>query len=98
MKLCLTVLIVSSLGLAFPAVQRDLEARQREGILQTVGDGVGGLLGNAGENIEALLGSLASSVDPENKRPEPGYEFIAPGPNDSRGTILPSWGMYPTGC
>lgn len=35
--------------------------------------------------VTGLLGSVASSVDPENLRPEPGYTFQAPGPNDSRG-------------
>lgn len=90
MKLCLTILTVSSLGLAFPSVQRDLEARQQEGILETVGDGVDGLVTNAGENVEALLESTLASVDPENKRPEPGYVFKAPGPSDSRGTPLPA--------
>jgi hypothetical protein len=35
--------------------------------------------------ISGLLGSVANAVNPNNKRPEPGYDFQAPGPNDSRG-------------
>jgi hypothetical protein len=86
MKLSLAILSASSLGLAFPSVQKNLESRQQEGILQTVGNGAEGLLSNAGSDVKALLNStLALSVDPANKRPEPGYEFQAPGPNDSRG-------------
>lgn len=44
-----------------------------------------GLLGSLLGDVSGLLGSLASSVEPDNKRPEPGFEFQAPGPNDSRG-------------
>lgn len=36
-------------------------------------------------DVAGLLGSVASSVDPDNYRPEPGYTYQAPGPNDSRG-------------
>lgn len=36
-------------------------------------------------DIEGLLGSVASAVDPDNYRPEPGYDYQEPGPNDSRG-------------
>lgn len=53
---------------------------------------VGSVLGLVGTelstltgDIEGLLGSIAASVDPENLRPQAGYEFQAPGPNDSRG-------------
>lgn len=37
------------------------------------------------DTIKGLLGSVASAVDLSNKRPEPGFDFRAPGPNDSRG-------------
>lgn len=36
------------------------------------------------ETIAGLLGSVASSVDPGDARPQPGYTFQAPGPGDSR--------------
>lgn len=90
MKYSLALLSVSSLGLAFPAVQNDLEARQRQGLVDTIGDGVGGLLTNLAENVESLLGSVAESVNPDNLRPEPGYVFMEPGPNDSRGMFWSS--------
>jgi len=37
------------------------------------------------DTVTGLLGSVASAVDPNNKRPEPGYTFKAPGSGDSRG-------------
>lgn len=53
---------------------------------------VGSLVGLVGEelnkvvdDVNGLLTSVAASVDPENLRPQAGYEFQAPGPNDSRG-------------
>lgn len=100
MKYSFTLLTLSSLGLAFPTVQKDLEARQRQGLLDTVGDGVGGLLTNLGENIEGLLGGLAENVNPDNLRPEPGYVFMEPGPNDSRGpcpglNLMANYGYLP---
>lgn len=62
--------------------------------------GVGGLLGSVAGDITGLLGSVASSVSPNNKRPEPGYTFQAPGPNDSRGpcpglNLLANYGYLP---
>lgn len=51
-------------------------------------------------DVSGLLGSVASSVDPDNYRPEPGYHFQAPGPNDSRGpcpglNLLANYGYLP---
>lgn len=51
-------------------------------------------------DVDGLLGSVASSVDPDNYRPEPGYTFMAPGPNDSRGpcpglNLLANYGYLP---
>lgn len=54
---------------------RDLETRQ--GLVPSVSSLV--------NDVEGLLGSVAASVEPDNYRPQPGYEFQAPGPNDSRG-------------
>ncbi|KAF2705100.1 hypothetical protein K504DRAFT_107066 [Pleomassaria siparia CBS 279.74] len=50
--------------------------------------------------ITGLLGSVASAVDPSNKRPEAGYTFQAPGPSDSRGpcpglNLLANYGYLP---
>ena len=60
----------------------------------------GGLIGTLVNDVKGLLGSVASSVNPDNKRPEPGYEFQAPGPNDSRGpcpglNLLANYGYLP---
>lgn len=71
MKTSLLLLILPALGLALPGSRQD--KRQLGQITNFLND------------VEGLLGSVASSINPENKRPEPGYEFQAPGPNDSRG-------------
>jgi len=45
-----------------------------------------GVLGSLINSISGLLGSVAQgALNPDDKRPEPGYEFRAPGPGDSRG-------------
>lgn len=75
------------------------EKRQLSGLLD--GSALsGGLLGTLLNDVKGLLGSAASSVNPDNKRPEPGYEFKAPGPNDSRGpcpglNLLANYGYLP---
>ncbi|KAI4625943.1 hypothetical protein J4E80_003077 [Alternaria sp. BMP 0032] len=47
---------------------------------------VGNLLGSLGGVVDGLLSSVGQAiVKKSNLRPEPGYEFKAPGPNDSRG-------------
>lgn len=61
---------------------------------------VGGVLGALGSDITGLLGSVASAVSPDNKRPEAGYTFQAPGPSDSRGpcpglNLLANYGYLP---
>lgn len=58
------------------------------------------LIGGLVSDVESLLGSVASSINPDNKRPEPGYVFKAPGPNDSRGpcpglNLLANYGYLP---
>lgn len=47
-----------------------------------------------------MLGSVASSVDASDLRPQPGYTFEAPGPGDSRGpcpglNLLANYGYLP---
>ncbi|WYZ35430.1 hypothetical protein EsH8_X_000077 [Colletotrichum jinshuiense] len=47
---------------------------------------VSNLVGSLTNTVTGLLGAVAQgALDPQNKRPEPGFEFKAPGPNDSRG-------------
>lgn len=60
--------------------EKDYEKRQGDLIGSLIGT-VGALVGTVG----GLVGSVAATVSPNNKRPEPGYDFQAPGPNDSRG-------------
>jgi len=69
------------------------EAYKREAAAEADPQGLGGLLSGVGETVKGLgdlVGGLINSVGnalvvADNKRPEPGYEFQAPGPGDSRG-------------
>lgn len=62
---------------------------------------VGNLLESLGDIVDGLLSSVGQAiVKQDNKRPEPGYEFKAPGPNDSRGpcpglNLLANYGYLP---
>jgi len=51
-------------------------------VLETVSETISALT----STVEGLLGSVAEGLlNPDDKRPEPGYDFRAPGPGDSRG-------------
>ncbi|KAK0990694.1 hypothetical protein LTR54_012054 [Friedmanniomyces endolithicus] len=62
-----------------------------------------GLVGSVSQlvsDVGGLLGSVASSVDPANKRPEPGYTYKDPVSGDSRGpcpglNLLANYGYLP---
>lgn len=76
--------------------QAELEKREPQpgGILSTLGS----VLTPLASTIEGVLGSVAENVNPSDKRPEPGYTFQAPGPNDSRGpcpglNLLANYGL-----
>jgi len=62
---------------------------------------VGNLLESLGDIVDGLLSSVGQAiVKQDNKRPEPGYEFKDPGPNDSRGpcpglNLLANYGYLP---
>jgi hypothetical protein len=62
---------------------------------------VGNLLGALGDTVSGLLNSVkAAIVVKSNLRPEPGFEFQAPGPGDSRGpcpglNLLANYGYLP---
>lgn len=63
--------------------------------------GVGNSLKGLGDTVGGLLNSVGNAlVVADNKRPEPGYEFQAPGPGDSRGpcpglNLLANCKFYP---
>jgi hypothetical protein len=69
------------------------EAYKREAAAEADPQGLGGLVSGVGETVKGLgdlVGGLINSVGnalvvADNKRPEPGYEFQAPGSGDSRG-------------
>lgn len=83
--------------------KRDAELAERQllgglvgGTTSILGDTVGALTGT----LEGLLGSIAESVNPDNKRPEAGYTFEAPAAGDSRGpcpglNLLANYGYLP---
>jgi hypothetical protein len=65
-------------------IQRE-EAQKREAQPQLLSS-AGKLLGSLGDSVKGLLNSVGQAiVVQDNLRPEPGYDFIAPGPGDSRG-------------
>lgn len=63
--------------------------------------GVTSLLSTVVNDVRGLLGSVAEGIlNPDDKRPESGYTFQAPGPNDSRGpcpglNLLANYGYLP---
>ena len=71
--------------------------KNSEVLPDVVTDLVGGITGI----VDGLLGSVAQGVlNPDNKRPEPGFEFKEPGPGDSRGpcpglNLLANYGYLP---
>lgn len=82
--------------------QRDeeLAGDKRSPEPQLGGGIIGGIVGGLTGTITGLLGSVASSVSLDNKRPEPGYTFQAPGSDDSRGpcpalNLLANYGYLP---
>lgn len=97
MKTAAVLLGAASLGAAYPGMmgtsskadvlkefqERSAEPSDHEKRL--LGTDVLSTVSSVLESVSGLVGSVAAAVDPDNKRPEPGYEFIAPGPNDSRG-------------
>ena len=105
MKSILCILATCTLGIAYPGLlgttsEEDIVrqfaernvAEERQGLLPSVSS----LL----NDVAGLLGSVASSVDPDDYRPEPGYEFKKPGPKDSRGpcpglNLLANYGYLP---
>jgi hypothetical protein len=80
-----------------------LRARQVEEAEQEKRDLISTLTSTVGaltNTIGGLLGSLAAHVDPNDKRPEPGYVFKDPRPSDSRGpcpglNLLANYGYLP---
>jgi hypothetical protein len=109
MRSSLVLLALPALAMAFPGMmpkedivrameeQRRAEAKveKRQG-LSAVTD----LLNTVLSDVSGLVGSVAESVNPDNLRPESGYTFEAPGPNDSRGpcpglNLLANYGYLP---
>ncbi|KAK5112730.1 hypothetical protein LTR62_003828 [Meristemomyces frigidus] len=79
------------------AEQAEKEKRQvLGGLLGSLTGTVGGVI----NDLTGAVGSVTEALNPDNKRPEPGYTFQAPGPNDSRGpcpglNLLANYGYLP---
>ncbi|KAF1836542.1 hypothetical protein BDW02DRAFT_566968 [Decorospora gaudefroyi] len=83
-------------------IKRDgLENRAAEPQLSSLRNPLGNLIGSLGNLVSGLLNSVGNAIVVEsNKRPEPGFQFKAPGPNDSRGpcpglNLLANYGYLP---
>ncbi|KAF2717526.1 hypothetical protein K431DRAFT_276765 [Polychaeton citri CBS 116435] len=93
MKVIQAFLVLPTLGWAFPQMMgREPAPQLLGGLLDTVTQ--------LTDDIAGLTGAVAASVDPDNYRPEQGYEFQEPGPNDSRGpcpglNLLANYGYLP---
>lgn len=104
MKSSIPLLLLPSLASAFPGLEHGQQPapklhEERE-LVSDVGGLLGDVVGGLVETVEGLLGSVAAAVDLDNLRPEPGYEFQEPGPNDSRGpcpglNLLANYGYLP---
>lgn len=108
MKSAFIILALAGFSTAFPGMlgvesKRDMVEKLQDARNNEALDKRQGLIPNLGSllnDVKGLLGSAASSIDPDNYRPEPGYEFKAPGPDDSRGpcpglNLLANYGYLP---
>ena len=105
MKVFLYFSAMAGLSRAFPGMlggdtRHDMLHRARESSALEARQGLIPSLSSLLNDVKGLLGSVASSVDPDNYRPEPGYEFKPPGPKDSRGpcpalNLLANYGYLP---
>ena len=112
MKITTLILALPSIGLAFPGMLG--ENTKHEMLHQARAESLaaethqqekrqGGLISSIGSllnTVEGLLGSVASAVDGDNYRPEPGYKFKRPKATDSRGpcpglNLLANYGYLP---
>ncbi|KAL1603848.1 hypothetical protein SLS60_005440 [Paraconiothyrium brasiliense] len=86
--LALPALSAAHPGMSNADVERYLRKRQIDEAALQERQLLGGLIGTVQaltNTVSGLLGAVANNISPDNKRPEPGYEFQAPGPGDSRG-------------
>ena len=101
MKVTAALFALPALTTAFPSMmgassRAELEDALREQVKREAAaeadpqgsllTGVGNTVKSLGDTVGGLLNSVGNAlVVGENKRPEPGYTFQAPGPGDSRG-------------
>lgn len=101
MKTTTLIVSAASLGAAYPGLlgahskhdvlhsfQEHSEVESEHDKRQLLGNLLGGVTESASallDTVSGIVGSVAAAVDLDNKRPEKGFEFRAPGPNDSRG-------------
>ncbi|KAK3114655.1 hypothetical protein LTR53_006826 [Teratosphaeriaceae sp. CCFEE 6253] len=114
MRTSLLLLTLPALGLAYPGMmgagsreemldilveKRNAEAASKLEERQVLSSLIGTVANLVGD-VKGLLGSVASAVNPSNKRPESGYVFQEPKSTDSRGpcpglNLLANYGYLP---
>lgn len=109
MRVQTTLVALAATAAAFPgmaSVKKDIlegirtETVKREAKPEPVSIPLPTIIGSLESTIEGLLGSVASSVNPSDKRPQPGYTFQAPSSTDARGpcpglNLLANYGYLP---
>ena len=67
-------------------LKREAAAEPEPQLVSGILSGVGDTVKSLGDLVGGLVNSVGNAlVVADNKRPEPGYKFQAPGPGDSRG-------------
>ena len=94
MKRALTFAALPALGLALPGYKDLNLIKERQNL------GGLGQLGNVVNDLKGTLGSVSGALDLDNKRPEPGFEYVEPLETDSRGpcpglNLLANYGYLP---
>ncbi|KAI5365032.1 Putative chloroperoxidase [Septoria linicola] len=89
-----TLLALPALAAAYPGVDKETaasELEKRQSLNQVT---------NLVNDVSGIVGSVASSINPDNLRPEKGFVFKEPGPGDARGpcpglNLLANYGYLP---
>ncbi|KAL1304089.1 hypothetical protein AAFC00_000524 [Neodothiora populina] len=115
MKCQILFTALPSLALAFPGMlpgaskeemlnamkaRSESEKLQDRDLISDLSGVVANTVSSLVSDVEGLIQSLASGVDPNDKRPQEGYEFQEPGSGDSRGpcpglNLLANYGYLP---
>ncbi|OLN86569.1 Aromatic peroxygenase 3 [Colletotrichum chlorophyti] len=84
------IALLAASAAAFPSISskeelENLLKREPNPVADPEPQLISSIVSSVTNTVTGLLGAVAQNVNPQNKRPEPGFEFRAPGLNDSRG-------------